>query len=508
MTGTVADGFVTPVSGYTLTLGHSDYLYLSDLGIDGYHLGEDWANGSAGGPVSAIANGTVVYSGYASGYGDHFVAIEHVMADGTTVTSYYGHMGTSSVAVGDTVTIGQPIGTVGNEGLSTGAHLHFAIFVGDDAPIIPAGTTNNPDPDIYDRFVDPTWFIDANPPDTSAPDLIAGDLLVAGTWQDGDEISADWTIENTGDGAAESAPSSLYISTDATITTDDILLAPSTGTAGPLEAGQSIATSAGSITLDIAALGLTAGIYYVGVIADPNGQISESDEANNTSNVVSITITAGLVEYFGTSGDDTWTGGGEDNLARGQGGDDHLSGAGGQDTLSGGEGNDFLTGGADADTLNGNDGTDVLLGGRGQDILSGGDGQDVLIGGDHDDFLFGEAGNDLLFGLAGDDRLMGDAGHDILDGGLGDDTLTGGDGFDAFVFAAGSDTLTDFTDNVDIVVLNSAALGLDGLSVHTVIEQFAVTQNGNTVFDFGNGDILTVEGLTDASLLLDDLILN
>lgn len=53
----IADGFQVPLSGYTLTQDHNDYYYNASLGIDGFHLGEDWANGSARGAVSAIGNG-------------------------------------------------------------------------------------------------------------------------------------------------------------------------------------------------------------------------------------------------------------------------------------------------------------------------------------------------------------------------------------------------------------------------------------------------------------------
>lgn len=45
-----------------------------------------------------------------------------------------------------------------------------------------------------------------------------------------------------------------------------------------------------SFTLDLAALGLSAGTYYVGAIADDDEDVSESNEGNNVSNVVQVTI--------------------------------------------------------------------------------------------------------------------------------------------------------------------------------------------------------------------------
>ena len=42
--------------------------------------------------------------------------------------SFYGHMAIYYVKTGDVVTAGQKIALVGNEGYSTGPHLHFSVF--------------------------------------------------------------------------------------------------------------------------------------------------------------------------------------------------------------------------------------------------------------------------------------------------------------------------------------------------------------------------------------------
>ena len=58
-----------------------------------------------------------------SGYGTHII-INH----GYGYQSLYAHMGSVAVKVGDKVTRGQIIGTVGNTGTSTAPHLHYEVI--------------------------------------------------------------------------------------------------------------------------------------------------------------------------------------------------------------------------------------------------------------------------------------------------------------------------------------------------------------------------------------------
>ena len=102
-------------------------------GCSSFHDGLDFLPG-AGAPIGAIAAGVVTLVGQDSGgyaaYGTR-VVIEHVI-NGQKVESLYAHMiaGSPTVAVGDTVTVGQTLGSVGNTGASTGAHLHLGISLG------------------------------------------------------------------------------------------------------------------------------------------------------------------------------------------------------------------------------------------------------------------------------------------------------------------------------------------------------------------------------------------
>lgn len=79
----------------------------------------------SGSPVYASAGGTVIVSrmgGWNGGYGNYIV-IDH--GDGSQ--TLYAHLASDSVSVGQKVTKGQGIGTVGNTGKATGYHLHFEV---------------------------------------------------------------------------------------------------------------------------------------------------------------------------------------------------------------------------------------------------------------------------------------------------------------------------------------------------------------------------------------------
>jgi Ca2+-binding RTX toxin-like protein len=89
------------------------------------------------------------------------------------------------------------------------------------------------------------------------------------------------------------------------------------------------------------------------------------------------------------------------------------------------------------------------------DVVNGQGGDDIINGLSGNDLLRGNAGNDTLIGGAGNDTLYGGAGNDLLYGGAGSDILTGDKGNDIFAFAAaeGTDTITDFTKNNDLIGL-------------------------------------------------------
>lgn len=149
------------------------------------------------------------------------------------------------------------------------------------------------------------------------------------------------------------------------------------------------------------------------------------------------------------------------------------------------------------------DGADTISGGAGNDTLYGGAGRDVIDGGADCDALFGGAQADSLTGGVGNDALAGGAGDDLLDGGAGADVLTGGGGADTFRFApgGGTDTVADFTDDVDTLRLADAF----GFASAAEALEAADQAGADVVFDFASGDALRVAGIT-ISALADDIV--
>ena len=116
-----------PLTGYRLSahFGQSSYLWST------VHTGLDFA-APAGTSIMALANGTITETGYDGSYGNKTVL---TLDDGTEI--WFCHQTSFLVSVGDRVTGGQVIGTVGSTGNSTGAHLHLEVRPGGGDPIDP-----------------------------------------------------------------------------------------------------------------------------------------------------------------------------------------------------------------------------------------------------------------------------------------------------------------------------------------------------------------------------------
>lgn len=113
-----------PLEFSRITSAFSDGRMHPILHHDRPHLGVDLA-APVGTPVRAIGAGTVRFCGVQSGFGNH-LEVDH----GDGLVSAYSHLQrfAPEVEAGQIVRRGQLIGWVGQTGLATGPHLHFAMF--------------------------------------------------------------------------------------------------------------------------------------------------------------------------------------------------------------------------------------------------------------------------------------------------------------------------------------------------------------------------------------------
>lgn len=284
-----------------------------------------------------------------------------------------------------------------------------------------------------------------------------------------------------------------------------------------------------------------------------------------------------MADILGTTANDTILGTGSDDYIYGFAGDDTLLGGAGVDHLFGGQGNDILDAGpgypagfnTPPEALYGDVGNDTFRGGGGQDMYGGpgndvfyvnavrsaagdfdyiipedrvfeamGDGTDTvyasvnwtnlagqdiefievdpsysggiyLAGNDNDETVRGNGAANTLIGNGGSDRLYGFAGADTLDGGDGDDYLIGGTGADYMIGGAGSDTFY-VDDNQDYLV-EAVAPGDDRVATSTSyalpndadIERFeAITLNATVALDLvGNQFGQTIVGNAGTNII-------
>ncbi len=121
-------------------------------------------------------------------------------------------------------------------------------------------------------------------------------------------------------------------------------------------------------------------------------------------------LTSG-VEFYGNTGNDTFTGYGYNDKIDGGAGADTLNGAGGDDIVNGGLGNDTLDGGSGTDTLDYASATSFVTVNLVSGTASGGLGSDTFINFEN---VIGSANNDTLIGGSTVNQLTGGAGNDTF----------------------------------------------------------------------------------------------
>jgi Ca2+-binding RTX toxin-like protein len=354
------------------------------------------------------------------------------------------------------------------------------------------------------------------------------DLTVTGATLSTTAVS--FTVHNTGVVSAGASTAAVYLSTDASITNADIQLGTS---ATP--SLDTLASDLESVALNFPT-DLTPGTYYIGVIADDGGEVTEFNENNNLSNPAMPVI-------LGNSAANTLTGTSAANLMFGLGGDDSLVGGAGADTMVGGTGDDTYsvdnsadqvienpgegadlvlssvtytlganvenltltgsaaingTGNALANAITGNTGNNTLAGLGGADTLDGGGGTDTV--------TYAASGSAVNVSLAAGTASRGDAEGDVLSnienltGSVFNDTLEGDAGNNVLIGGSGVDTLSyaHATAAVNVSLALTTAQTTGGAGTDTVSQfenltgsAFADTltgSTGNNVLSGGGGD--------------------
>ncbi|MCB1338895.1 MAG: peptidoglycan DD-metalloendopeptidase family protein [Maritimibacter sp.] len=416
---------------------------------------------SAGTKVLAIAAGTVVdiretvpdgastqtntYDiSMGSGNIGNQVTLRHVV-NGVVFYSTYMHLAQNSVPVNinDTVAAGQVIGAVGNTGIRTGTHLHLQV----GTTTIQWGATDN-----YG-------------------------------WPSSSDNHTPETIANASNTAAN----------------------------------QNL------VSFDVYGTNLPS--YVIGPPVFVGPRFTSGNDSATMTATGNVDALGGNDTVFGSSGNDTINGGSGDDMLYGSYGNDSVIGSFGNDTLAGNDGHDYLRGDSGLDRLYGGEGNDTLLGGTendylsgqggsnrlygesGNDTLLGGSLNDYLSGGSGADMLLGDAGNDTLVGSTGDDTLAGNAGSDRLYGQAGTDWLYGNSGADYFYFYSTSDfdSIRDFENDVDTLYLQRSLWGGANLTVAQVISRYGVDKGSYVVLDFAGNEDVEIRGISDLSMLLNDI---
>lgn len=120
--------FLWPAAG-PVTSGYG-YRTHPIFGDTRFHSGVD-IGAPYGAPVISSDDGSVIFAGVTSGYGNSIV-VDH----GGGLSTTYNHLASFLVSSGQTVARGVQIGTVGCTGYCTGPHLHFEVRV-NGSPVDP-----------------------------------------------------------------------------------------------------------------------------------------------------------------------------------------------------------------------------------------------------------------------------------------------------------------------------------------------------------------------------------
>ncbi|WP_171025729.1 CARDB domain-containing protein [Hymenobacter jeollabukensis] len=199
----------------------------------------------------------------------------------TYLSSSYGSTLSGGFSSSRTATLYIPTGTA--------AGSYYVLFVADYQAQVTETNENNNVSSVALTVLPPS------------PDLTVNSFYPASYYlNSGSSTAVSGYVYNQGQASATSSNAGFYLSTDASFSTNDVLLASSTG--GALSAG---ASSYRTSTVTIPAATAT-GTYYLLFVADDQAQVTESNETNNVAyysvyvtNVAPINGT--LVPYSGSA---------------------------------------------------------------------------------------------------------------------------------------------------------------------------------------------------------------
>ncbi|ALD20072.1 hypothetical protein AM218_01030 [Hymenobacter sp. DG25A] len=230
---------------------------------------------------SVVTGGKVDLYGYVYNYGNitsaatsvGFYLSKNATYDGTDVllsnTTLPSITGTSSYynygSVSSTVTVPT----------STTVGSYFILMVADNKNSITESNEQNNVTYTRITVVQPTVDLYISDAGLSRYSVAAGSNFTAGFY-----------VANQGNTSASTSNAQVYLSSNSTFDSNDVLLVTSTG--GAL-AGYASSYRNTSATVPTAT---TPGAYYVLIVADASNQVSETNEQNNTFAITQITVTA------------------------------------------------------------------------------------------------------------------------------------------------------------------------------------------------------------------------
>jgi Ca2+-binding RTX toxin-like protein len=487
-------------------------------------------------PTAALASQTVVYTDAAGGIHTLSSAQLAAVQNAFTLSADPGNAGAGSagwqysipdnaldfLGVGETIVVTNIVAVDDHNGSTDTAAVTVTLNGANDAPTMPTlasgSTTQNGAPLVVDLLAggsDPDTNDVLSVPSGSLTVVSSDGHAVAGTLNGRFLTIAPAQFQYLG--AGQSVTLTYHYSVG-----DGHAFVQNTGTAvvtGLNDAPTGIVWNSGGAVLENSANGTVVGVLRAvdpdqadtaswalldnaggrfalsaaGVVTVANGTLLDYEAATGHDLVVRETDSGGLttqqivhvglvnqagVTLNGTSGNDTLTGTGEEDVIYGLAGADTINAGGGNDLVMPGTGANHSDGGAGVDTLSyagASAGvTDDLQSGT---VSAGSSGETAV---NFENFV-GTDFSDTVFGTSGVNRIETGAGVDAIFGRGGADWIDGGSGFDYVYF--------DFTTASQPIVANLlTGQGGGAIAGSTLLNIEGVTGGaGNDTLTAGNG---------------------